>query len=118
MSGGGSGSGGGRGSTRRGGVGGDGGQIPKSNCKDLSFTTNLRSPNPRVLRNLHIDSILNIEIDPDSGAVVAMHNHQIAGSITSAHLAQLIRCMGNDFTYIATVQSIDGGNCEVLITSI
>jgi len=89
----------------------------KTKCDMLSFLTYLSSPVPSIIKRLKVGSVLEIELDPNTGVIGAYLNNKIAGSITSSRLAELLKCMNNGYVYIATVQSISGGSCQILIST-
>ena len=89
----------------------------KTKCNSLSFLTNLSSPVPAIINNLRTGAVLQIELDPRSGVIGAYYHGRIAGTLTSDRIAELLRCMNDGYSYIATVQSINGGDCRVLIST-
>ena len=84
-------------------------------CASIIERTILNSPNPAVLSSLNVGDILILELASVRGPLYAKHNSEIAGSITSAILAQLIQCINEGYQYIAIIQSITGGRCSVEI---
>lgn len=105
-----------------GGTGSGGGIGPGPNheydCSKVSIYTNLNSPNPAVLNQLSVGTILAIEMEPQTGAVAAYYNNQIAGTITHSSLIQLIKCLEEGYSYKATVTSLNGGSCTIHITNL
>ena len=101
-----------------GGYGSSRSNMPKENlsCKEISFNTQLRSPNPVVLKRIKGGFLLEIELDPNTGAVVALSNGVVAGSLTGTQITSILRCMALGYTFTAEVVRIEGGMCEVLIT--
>jgi len=87
-------------------------------CSTLTLTTHLNSPKPAVLKTLKKDSKLAIELQAQGGkpiVVAKTTQDQIAGSITGAGLADLIRCLQRGSPFHAVVISIAGGGCEVFV---
>lgn len=103
--------------------GGGGGGVPfgqvvdsRRDCTNIFERTILSSPVPEVLASLSVDDVLNLELRGDRGPLVAVApDGRHAGSVTSASLADLIRCINEGHAYIALVLSLDRGRCEVEI---
>ncbi|AVH43721.1 hypothetical protein [Agrobacterium tumefaciens] len=73
--------------------------------------TILASPNSAVTSTFVVGSILTIGIS--GPRVVAMSGGNIAGSITSARLADIIQCIAARQQYMARVTDINGGAVTV-----
>lgn len=86
-------------------------------CDSIFEKTILNSPQAAVLAKLKKGDVLKILIHETDGrkSLVAVFNGEIAGSITSASLSTIKNCMDQGYTYIAIVDSVDGGRCTVLI---
>jgi hypothetical protein len=103
---------------------GSGSGIPPSgetsgfDCANVSITTYLNSPNPSVLKKITVGITLTIDLDPKTGALVAIHKKTIAGSITHSNVVDLIECMNEGYSYQAKVISLDGGSCQIRITNV
>jgi len=100
------------------GIGVGGGNIgTEEDCSKIFESTVLNSPNPDILEKLKPDDELEVSILDEAGnlSLVAKYEGEIAGSITTASVAQIIKCIqdGNDF--VAIVISIDSGRCLVEI---
>lgn len=84
---------------------------------DITVDTPLNSPNPAVLAGLKVGDILTVRqlLGPPVLLVAETVSGQVAGSITSASMAQIISCIRNGVHYSATIRSIHGGMCVVRI---
>jgi len=99
-----------------GGGGGGGGSSSGVSCSALTIRTALNSPKASVISKLSVGDRLTVEFVPPKGPLVAKtKGGEIAGSITAAEMQLLIRCMADDWKYVAEIVSIKGGHCEVLI---
>lgn len=106
------------GSGNSGGGGGFGGGGPIFNCKDVSIKTSIVSPDPKVLGTLKIKQVLTISLQTAVGPLVALTDGgALVGSIFTANLTLLIKCINDGNSFKATILSISGGDCEVLITA-
>jgi len=101
------------------GSGGDGGppvDDRTSNCSTLIFETVLNSPNPSVLSRLKPKDVLHVAVQQSGGPVLALDKSgKIAGSITSTHLATLLRCLDEGYEYVAIVRTVKSGICNVQV---
>ncbi|THK35613.1 hypothetical protein EHS39_23560 [Ensifer sp. MPMI2T] len=95
--------------------GGDGGGTAGANPCLFTELAVLSSPNSQVVGNLPVDSILNVVLEETPLRVVATHHGAIAGSITSARLADIIECIRGGQVYEARVTHINGGIVRVEI---
>lgn len=97
-----------------GGAGGGGGDDP---C-DIHEVTTINSPNRAALAGMRAGDILVLELDmgPPRRLLARAADGQIAGSITSRSLAQLIRCMQGGVAYGLEVLSLRGAVCQVRIS--
>jgi hypothetical protein len=88
---------------------------PQQPCERLNFKTVLSSPDPGVIAGLAPKERLDIVLDTSGGRkkVLALRAGQIAGSITSDMLPQLIQCLEKGFNFIAEVISASGARVEV-----
>lgn len=86
-------------------------------CPDFLEPTVLNSPVPKIVEALEERDTLSVEIFRVSGRaiLVAKHNGQIAGSITSTGAGKLIGCIDKGYRYIAVVLEVEGGDCHVEI---
>ncbi|WP_326893481.1 hypothetical protein U8P73_31170 (plasmid) [Rhizobium beringeri] len=89
--------------------GGSGGGGP--NPCVFTEVTILASPNSAVIAVLVVGTILVVALS--GPRVVAMHGSNIAGSITSARLADIIQCINAGQQYEARVTTISGGAVTV-----
>lgn len=93
-----------------GGSGGQGGGGAPNPCMFTEVTI-LASPNSAVISTLSIGSVLSIAIS--GPRLVASSGGNIAGSITSARLADIIQCINAGQRYEARVIQINGGAVTV-----
>ena len=94
------------------------GPQPSNRCADFDEKVPLSSPKAAVLRNLVVGDVLEVALQPHRDGfptVIALHGRQIAGSILSARLPFLIRCMQDDHEFEAEVVELDGGLCTVKV---
>lgn len=87
-------------------------------CASIFEKTILNSPKPDVISKIKVGDVLTLELKQfdDRKSLVAVTNDQeVAGSITSATLSKIKSCMDQGFSYIAIVDSIEGGRCTVLL---
>lgn len=101
-----------------GGGGGGGGFSPPSgtDCQLLVLRTTLNSPDHSVVSTLKKGSELDIEVTGKRGPVVVKDSlGNIAGSITSQQLLDLIKCIDDGNIYVAIVRDISGGKVDVEI---
>ncbi len=105
-----------RGSGSGGGAGDGGGDDP---CAIHEITT-INSPNRAALAGIRTGNILALKLDmgPPRRLLAHATDGQIAGSITSRSLAQLIRCMQDGVVYGLEVLSLRGAVCQVRISRI
>lgn len=98
---------------KTGGEGG-GGDDP---CAIHEVTT-INSPDRTVLATLRVGEVLDLILDngPPRRLLARTAGGQIAGSITSPSLAQLIRCMQDDVAYGLEILSLRGAVCQVRIS--
>lgn len=75
----------------------------------------LASPNAQVIGNLIVGSVLAVVLQENPLRVVAVYEGAIAGSITSARLADIIECIRRGQIYAAGVTAINGGIIRVEI---
>lgn len=98
------------------GAGGDG--RPGGNGANPCMFTELAvlaSPNAQVIGNLVAGTVLAVLLQENPLRVVAVHQGAIAGSITSARLADIIECIRRGQAYEARVTQIAGALVRVEI---
>ena len=88
---------------------------PGDNCATLSQQTTLNSPNRTVLCQLEKGTVLEVSVNKVGKAltVQALHNGQVAGTITSSINQRLAECMEEGNEYVAEVMDVQGGACRV-----
>jgi hypothetical protein len=86
-------------------------------CKDITFETNLFSPDPTVLILIKQGDILEVEYTRPKGPLLVVYKGKIVGTIITKLSTQLIVCIETGTKFIAVVKSIDGGSCTVQIKS-
>ena len=84
-------------------------------CASLFETTIINSPDPDVISKLTVNDNLAVTLDAKRILKVVTDSNEIAGSITSARMLQIIDCIEQGFSYIAIVKSISGGRVEIEI---
>ena len=107
-----------------GGGGGFGPFMPKSNseekgnaCLSLSFTTALASVDPTVLTTVNVGDIYDVAAETEKGPVVVLVDGKRLGTILHLKDVQLLTCIFEGTEYQAQVLSIEGGECQVLISA-
>src|SRR5207249_1268008 len=91
---------------------------PGFDCSSLVERTYLNPPIPAVASALKVGDILDVELQTGSAAPALVANTSsgaTAGSLTPARLPQIIDCIQRGFSYVATVQQINGGQIKVEI---
>jgi len=86
-----------------------------NDCSDISFETNLFSPDPSVLSLIKKGDILSIEYTPPKGPLTAIYKGKIAGTVIHKFSAQLIVCIVAGVKFIGVVKAISGGSCTIQI---
>jgi hypothetical protein len=86
-------------------------------CEKLTSETTLTSPVRSVIAHLSKDVILDVEVSDSGGTrvVQALHNGNVAGSITSTIIQRIAECIENGHVYVAEVLSVQGGACRVRV---
>ena len=93
---------------------------PKNACAILTFETPLNSPVPSVVAKLKKGSDLKLRKAVSGAAIrieaVTMSYGEVAGTITSQFLPQLISCLDSGFEYLAVVTTDpSGGYLNLLV---
>jgi hypothetical protein len=86
-------------------------------CEKLNSETTLTSPVRDVVAQLSQGTLLDVEVS-DGGCtrvVQAVHNGQVAGSITSSIIQKIAECIESGHVYVAEVVSVQGGACRVRV---
>lgn len=91
--------------------------VPPADPCDIHELTTLSSPSASVVRGLSPGDVLDIQLRPGPPRVVEAHTSggQVAGSITSPVLAQLVQCIQRGRRYQADVHTIRGGMVSVMV---
>lgn len=84
-------------------------------CSNISFQTNLSSPDPDVVEELSNGDILKISLSTKSGPLIAVHDSGIVGSISHYLFKDLKDCIEAGHTFEAKVLSISSGNCQISV---
>lgn len=102
------------------GGGGDWINEPTDDCAKLSEVTTLNSPDKDVLKNVKKNDELEIRLRPSGKSVIveALHQEQVAGTITSSIIQRLAECIEKNYKYVAEViEDVKGGVCKVRVHS-
>lgn len=100
-----------------GGSGGPGGGFGPSDdrtpCDQLTFKTSIASPQPAA-DNLDVGDVLRVVLNPGPPVVINLvdGDGNAVGSLIT-HIADLLRCIQDGFSYEADVQEINGGDFQV-----
>ncbi len=99
-----------------GGSGGAGGPDPCVLIED----TNLNSPVPAVVGSLKAGEVLAVKLEPGPPVRVIVQTSAglTAGSITSAKLPQIIKCLEAGVDYKADVVSVKGAAVRVRVSNL
>lgn len=100
------------------GGGGGGGGSQRKDCSSLYIKTYLNSPKPAVLKTLKKNDELNVTLSGTGANKVVQASTKagaVAGSITGADLADLIACLQKGYKFVAVVEAVSGGSCEVTV---
>ena len=89
-----------------------------ADCSRTTIRTQLFSPDPKVLKKIAVGDQLEIQLIKPVGPCVAVYKGNIAGTIISKDLMQLINCIKKGFVFIAVVRSVSGGACAVTIKTL
>ena len=93
--------------------------VENFSCEKLVIITVLVNPVMAIVRNLKINDILDIEIDPNEG-VIAKANGQTAGTVRvdPVNMDRLIDCIDGGTVYKGTVKELDiaNGICRIKIS--
>ncbi|SRR6266404_5690165 len=86
-------------------------------CEKLNSETTLTSPVRNVIAQLSQGTLLDVEVSDSGGTrvVQAVHNGQVAGSITSSIIQKIAECIEKGHVYVAEVLSVQGGACRVRV---
>jgi hypothetical protein len=83
-------------------------------CNTLSFRSAVNSPQPALLANLKVGSVLKVKLQTSpQTAVIVEHKTKTVGALTGPKVARLIDCLLNGYTFEADVLSVAGGECQV-----
>lgn len=74
----------------------------------------LASPNRGPLSNISVGDVLDVGIDGAS-VVVITDSGDVVGSMTESWVGQLRECIELGHEYEAEVESITGGQCDVIV---
>ena len=96
---------------------GDGPPVGQGGPCDINEVTAIDSPNRSVIGALRVGEVLAVELvlGPPRRLVVQTLTGDIAGSITSPSLPQLVQCIQAGIAYGAEVLSLRGAVCQVRI---
>lgn len=86
-------------------------------CETLRETTTLNSPQKVVIASLKAGDLLEVTLTKQGKApvVIALHQGQVAGTITSSIVQKLAECIDGGHNYVAEVIGLQGGACKVQI---
>lgn len=83
---------------------------PGTNCDELTFKTKLASPDASIVSKLKIGDVLNVQIH--NKAIAVVHMAGVAGSIIE-NVPALLRCLQQDYKFMAVIEAISGGVVEI-----
>lgn len=88
---------------------------PASPCARLTFQAAVNSPQPAVIAQLSVGSVLDVVSGTTGQTVTVEFQGQPAGALTGIQVTQLINCMASGFQYQAVVAQLKGGLCVVQV---
>ena len=96
---------------------GGGDWVPQNNdaCETLNQQLVLNSPNPKILKLLKPNDLLEIRSQKINGAVIveAVYQRTMAVTITSTIFQRIADSNEKGFEYVAQVVDVQGGACKV-----
>jgi hypothetical protein len=87
------------------------------NCDEIVLMTQLFSPAPIVIAKIKSGNKLDIELLGEHGPCVAVYHGEVAGTIITKNLYQLISCIRKGTRFIGIVRNATGGSCSITIQS-
>ena len=87
------------------------------NCTNISFNTDVNSPQENELTGLVKHDILNVNLSNNTVIVTRQDTAGIVGSINWSSIARLIECINEGHEYIATIRDIQDGLVKVHISA-
>jgi len=100
-----------------GGGGGGGSFEPVKNCDNISFNTDINSPQEQALEGLEAQDKLDVVLISNTVTVVRQGTGDTVGSINWSSIARLIECLRDGSEYIATIRDIQDGLIKVHISA-
>lgn len=91
--------------------------VPIKNCGNISFNTDINSPQENALNGLEEDDVLNVILNNNKVVVVRNDTNDTVGSINWASVRRLIECIEEGYEYIATIRSIQDGLIKVHVSA-
>ena len=88
-----------------------GGYTSQKDCDNLFIKVRLSSVNESIIEELSVSDILSIALLDNS--IVAQKGSDIAGSIASREIIDLLECIKEGKAFIATVVEVNDGKCIV-----
>jgi hypothetical protein len=75
----------------------------------------LTDPDPKVLKTLKKGDVCEVQLDESAGRarIVVVHKGAIVGILFFQGFTRMIECMRGGHDYIAIIQTLKGGWCEV-----
>lgn len=98
---------------------GGGGPSPEPvlDCENISFNTDINSPNQQAMEGLNVQDRLSVELRDNRVAVIRQDTDDILGSINWSSIAKLIECLHDGFEFVAVIRSIEDGLIKVHISA-
>jgi len=88
----------------------------RPSCATLSLKATVNSPQAEALKKLKVGQLLHVEFRKSPPSLVVLTK---AGEIVGGLLGStaLLTCIQNGFEYVAEIEKIVGGKCDVRIRS-
>jgi hypothetical protein len=106
------------GSSSGGGGGGFGSSDSGTDCQKLRFGATLQSPQPDAVEAIVIGEVLDVVLVGGAGTTPVIEVQRSDGTTVGAlidHVTELLRCLQDDFQFVAEVLEISGGAVRVSV---
>ncbi len=100
-----------------GGGGGGSGFEPIVDCGNISFNTDINSPQEHAMEGLEAQDRLDVVLSNNTVVVVRQDTNDVVGSVNWSSIARLIECLRDGFEYVAVVRAVQDGLIKVHISA-
>jgi hypothetical protein len=90
----------------------------EDDCRSLSLTFYLQSPDEIVVEQLQVGNYVYLSIEDDAKRLITVRapNGLRAGSLVGANVLRLYNCMQKNNAYSGEVIEKNGGNCKIQVS--